>query len=200
MHPRRSLALALAFAHLGCSSSHRDSPAPPPSTGSAGALSAAAQPAGPPRPSPREHDPLWLLARDEDPAERQRLALAVGAAGLLEGVDDGGDTAALALSALPYADDADLALGKLADLAQTADPAHRRALLDTILTIAGHPRKSRELLDPEGVRRCAETMVALAARDAIPRDDRAIAVSIARALAEKGFVDPARIPADLDPK
>lgn len=142
---------------------------------------------------------MWIRARDEDPAERQRLATAVGAAGLLDGVDDGGDIAALALAALPYADDADIALGHLADLASTSD-AQRRPILETILAIAGRPRRPRELLDPEGARRCAEAMVTLAARDALAREDRAIAVSAARALAEKGYIDPARIPADLDPK
>jgi len=43
-------------------------------------------------------------------------------------------------------------------------------------------------------------MLALAARDTIPREERAIAVSAARALAEKGYLDPTRIPTDLDPK
>jgi hypothetical protein len=68
------------------------------------------------------------------------------------------------------------------------------------VAIAGLPRRSRELLDPEGVRRAAEAMLALAARSDIPREERALAISAARALAEKGYVDSKRIPGDLDPK
>jgi hypothetical protein len=151
-------------------------------------------------PSPRESDPRWKRAPDEDPAEHQRLALAVGAAGLLEGVNDGGEIAAVALAALPYADDADIALARLAELAAGADVSLRRPILSAILAIAGEPRRSRELLDPEGVRRAAEAMLTLAARQDVPREERALAISAARALAEKGYVDPARIPGDLDPR
>jgi hypothetical protein len=124
----------------------------------------------------------------------------VGAAGLLEGIDDGGDVAAVALSALPYADDADIALGRLAEIAREPDPSRRRPILEVILAIAGRPRTPHELLDPEGMRRCAEAMIVLATRRDLPREDRALAVSTARALAEKGYVNPARIPGDLDAK
>jgi hypothetical protein len=42
--------------------------------------------------------------------------------------------------------------------------------------------------------------VALAADTSVPREERAIAVSAARALAERGYLDRARIPSDLDPE
>jgi hypothetical protein len=155
---------------------------------------------GPPAPSPRRTDPLWLRARDGDPAERIRLAIAVGASGLLDGVEDGGEVAVTALGALPYADDAELALGRLGELARAGTGSPRRALLEAILGIAGQPRRQREALDPEGVKRCAEALLSIAAQVSVPRAERSLAVSAARALAEKGYLDATRIPGDLDPK
>jgi hypothetical protein len=144
-------------------------------------------------------DPLWQRARGEDRLERARLAEAVGAAALLDAVDGGGEAEAAALGALPYADDAEAALGALAERALVADPASRARLLEAILAIAGRPASPRDPLDPDGVRACARALLVLAARADLPRDDRALAVSAARALADKGFADPARVPADLDP-
>lgn len=143
---------------------------------------------------------MWIRARDEDPLERARLAEAVGAAELLAAVDDGGEVAATALSALPFADDADIALGKLGERALAAGPAELPPLLQAILGIAGRPARPREPLDPEGGQACADAMLSIAARTALPKEVRALAVSAARALAERGFrVDRARIPTDLDP-
>src|SRR5262249_9648730 len=132
--------------------------------------------------------------------ELGRLAEAVGAAELLEGVEDGGETRAVALRALPLADDGELALGRLGDLARGAAGAERTAILEAILGVAGRPRTERELIDPEGVRACGRALVAIASDVAIERGDRALAISAARGLAEKGYLDRARIPTDLDPK
>lgn len=156
-------------------------------------------PSPPAPPSPRKADPRWLLAASEDPLEKARLAVAVGAAELLLGVEDGGATAEIALLALPFADDGEVALGRLGELIGAASPARAR-LLTAILGVAGQPRRSRELLDPDGARRCGAALIALAADRAAPREERALAVSAARALAEKGLVDPARIPSELDPR
>jgi hypothetical protein len=147
----------------------------------------------------RASDARWLAARDEDPAALMRLAASEGAAGLLDGLDDGGETAATALRALPHADDAEAALGRLGARAAAAGE-QRGPLLATILAIAGEPRRQREALDAEGARSCGEAMISLASRADVPREERAIAVSAARALAEKGYADPRKIPGDLDPK
>jgi len=45
----------------------------------------------------------------------------------------------------------------------------------------------------------ASALLAIAADGAVSREDRVLAVSAARALAEHGYVDRSRIPADLDP-
>jgi hypothetical protein len=193
---------ALILALLGCSFRQRDTPAPPSSTnaGASPEAAVASAVAAPPRPSPRRSDPRWLRAQGDDPAQLQRLAIEVGAAELVDGVNDGGDIAAVALGALPYADDADIALAPLAELASAPTPSPRQAILTAILAVAGRPRRARELLDPEGVRRAGEVMLSLAARQDVPRAERALAISAARALAEKGYVDASRVPADLDPR
>ena len=150
-----------------------------------------------PHESPRLRDPRWLQARDPDPLEKARLAVAVGAAELAAALADGGETADTALAALPYADDADVALGRLAELTR-AESTRRHRVLVAVLGIAGRPGRPREPLDPEGARRCGDAMLVLAADAALPREDRALALSAARALAERGYVDRARIPASLD--
>jgi hypothetical protein len=148
--------------------------------------------------SPRLHDPRWIQARDSDPLEKERLAVAVGAAGLLAGLDDGGETAETALGALPFADDAEIALGRLSDLAAREPVAERRRrLLVAVLGVAGQPRRQREPLDPEGARHCGEVLLGMVADRARPREERALALSAARALAERGYVARARIPSDL---
>ncbi|MDC0676339.1 thiamine biosynthesis protein [Sorangium atrum] len=163
--------------------------------------SAAASPSLAPRPpSPRLTDPRWRLAAGDDPLECARLAEAEGAAGLLAALDDGGDIALTALRALPYADDADLALGPLAERARAASGPPLPPLLEALLGIAGRPARPREPLDPDGARSAAAALVELSGRRDLPSDQRALAISAARALAERGLVDPLRIPADLDPE
>lgn len=205
MKRRRAIAAALLLA-AACSPRRRETAAPPSATASASAAATSAAPASSDAAAreasarARSIDPRWIAARDEDPAERMRLAAVEGAAGLLEGVDDGGDVAATALLALPEAEDAEAALGPLAARALLAPPAQVGPLLAAILGIAGQPRRSREAIDPEGARACGEALITLAARPDLARADRARAVSAARALAEKGSVDARRIPGDLDPK
>jgi len=194
---KRAIAAALLLA-AACSPSRRETAASPSATVGAAAVSAVVETAS--APSPRLSDPRWLAGRDEDPAELMRLAAAEGAAGLLAGFEDGGETATVALRALPYADDAEAALGRLGQATVVAQSAQRGAVLEAILAIAGQPRRSREAIDPEGARACGEALISLAARADAARDERALAVSAARALAEKGYADARRIPGDLDPK
>lgn len=161
--------------------------------------------------SPRASDPMWLRAKDEDPLERARLAEAVGAAGLLEGVEDGGEIAEVALGALPLADDGELALRRLGELAIVrleAPPGAGAAaarpslaqILEAILGIAGQPDRQREPLDREGARACGQALLVIAGRAGADPAARALAVSAARAMAAKAHVDPTKIPTDLDPR
>jgi hypothetical protein len=119
----------------------------------------------------------------------------VGAAELVAALDDGGETADTALAALPYADDGEIALARLGELARE-DATRRRRVLAAILGVAGHPRRPTEPLDLEGARRCGEAMIAVVKDAAIPREERAFALSAVRALAERGYVDKAKIPGE----
>jgi len=193
--PRLAL-LFLGLAACRCSGA----PAPSSIDGAAPRASAASAAPAPRPPSPRLTDPRWIAARDEDPLERARLASELGASELLDALDDGGEIEATALAALPYADDAELALGPLAERAEKAEPAQLGAILEAILAIAGQPRRPRELVDPEGARYAGAVTVAIAGRAELPRELRALAVSAARALAEKGFIETSKIPTDLDPQ
>jgi hypothetical protein len=198
---KRGLVAAVIFA-AACSPSRRETAASPSATASAAVIviATSAVVEAPKAPGQRATDVRWIAARDEDPAGLMRLAVAEGAAGLLDGLDDGGETAATALRALPYADDADAALGRLGGQLAAAAGEPQAALLRTILAIAGEPRRQREALDPEGARSCFEALISLATRSDAIRENRATAVSAARALAEKGYADPRKIPVDLDPK
>ncbi len=144
-------------------------------------------------------DPTWQRARGEDDLDRARLAEAEGAAALWDVAVGGGEAEAVALSALPFAEDAESVLEALVTRAATGDAAGRRARLVAALAVAARPATSRDPLDPAALRSSAALLVAIASRADVPVDERAIAVSAARALAGKGYLDAARVPVDLDP-
>ncbi|MDI3286285.1 thiamine biosynthesis protein [Polyangium sp. 15x6] len=187
-----------------CSRGSAPSEVSSPPLGSPGATEAAASGAqasanAPPRRSARLDDPRWQRAMDDDPAGLQALADTLGAAGLVDALGDGGAITKTALLALPLADDADLALGVLGKRALAAADEERGPTLEALLGVAGRPATAREPLDPEGAAEAAAAVVTIATNTALPREHRALAVSAARALAEKKLVDPAKIPSDLDP-
>ena len=118
---------------------------------------------------------------------------------MLEGVEDGGSFFRIACEALPFADDADIALRRLAEIAQLDDAELSFEAIVTIHRIAARPPSRGEALDPEGVAAAATAVLAIASNATLPRERRSRAVSAARSLAERGVLDPATIPADLDP-
>lgn len=143
-------------------------------------------------------DPNWQRARGDDVLERARLAEAEGAARLFEVSLGGGEAEAVALGALPFADDADSVLAALVRRAATGDEAARRARLAVVLEVAGRPATARDPLDAEGARAAAAMLVELAARADLDPEERALALSAARALADKGFLEAARLPSVPD--
>lgn len=149
--------------------------------------------------SPRRQEARWQRAVSGDPLELRALAQAEGASGLLEGVEDGGELFRAACEALPFADDADLALGRLGEIALLDDPALSETAVIAIHRIAQAPPSRGEPLDPDGVAAAARAVLALASRTALPPERRSRAISAARAFAERGALDPDRIPVDLDP-
>lgn len=202
------LLVGAAVTLAACSPSRpHPSPSSQPSSNSVASATASQQAEAGPRPlrgeppggSPRRQDPRWQRALAGDPLDVQALAEAEGATGLLEGLEDGGELFRAACEALPLAGDGELALGRLGEVALLEDPALSEAAVVAIHRIAAGPPSRGELLDADGVAGAAAAVLALASRTTLPRERRARAISAARAFAERGVLDPDRIPADLDP-
>lgn len=140
---------------------------------------------GPPRgPSERAREPLWISAQSGEPLDLRRLANREGAVGLLEGFEEGGTVALTALTALPFAPDAELALARLCEvLPHVAEPA-RMALLRAVHGIVGQPPEPREQLAPEGRESCAPVLGALQADSQLEASARDWASSALRSLGE----------------
>jgi hypothetical protein len=153
----------------------------------------------PPGGSPRRKDPRWQRALAGDPLDLRALAQAEGATGLLEGVEDGGELFRAACEAIPLADDAEIALGRLGEIALLDDEALSAAAVVAIRRVAGSRPSRGEALDPDGVAYAARAVLSLSARTGLARERRARAISAARAFAERGVLDVASIPSDLDP-
>ena len=166
--------------------------APPPSIGSDGARLDAQ--------SARARDDLWQLAAAGDAADLARLADREGAAGLLEGLEEGGPTGIVALEALPFTDDAEAAYQRLGEILRQVDADQSAPFVRAVGAIARRPPRQSEPVDPEGMRFCAQALLALSRRTNAPASLRAQAISALRLLAERHAVDPAAIPTDLDPK
>ncbi len=205
--PLAGALLGLAVACAGCSPSAPAPPLPPSGQSSAAPLAASAAAPAAPRPlrgepeggSPRRRDARWQRALAGDPLDVRALAHAEGASGLLEGVEDGGDIFHIACEAIPFADDAEIALGRLGEVALLDDAALSPIAVVAIHRVAAGPPSRGEPLDPDGVSAAARAVLALASNTTLPPERRARAVSAARAFAERGVLDPATIPADLDP-
>lgn len=154
----------------------------------------------PAKESERAHDELWRRALDGDPVDLARLADREGAGGLLEGLEEGGAIGLTALAALPFADDADAAYQRLGEIVRQLDPAATGPVVRSIVDMAARPRRQTEPLDPAGLRSCADALARLAEQKSLARSVRAPAISALRLLAERGAVNAAAIPTDLDPK
>jgi hypothetical protein len=150
--------------------------------------------------SPRAKDELWQAALAGEVRDVARLADREGAVGLLEGLEEGGPVALAALTALPYADDAELSLRRLGEIAIALDADKARPVLDAVLGISSRRRRQTEPLDPGGARSCAEALLDIARRKDLAVRARARAISALRLLADRGAVDARAIPVDLDAK
>jgi hypothetical protein len=109
---------------------------------------------GPSRATALDADPLWQRAGRGDVIDLTRLADREGAAGLLEGVALGGSIGLTALSALPHAEDAEIALGPLCSLAERMLPEHAGPVLSAVEGILRRPVRPTERLDAEGLLAC----------------------------------------------
>lgn len=112
------------------------------------------EPGAPARATPLSQDPLWQRAARGDVIDLARLADREGAVGLLAGVELGGTLGLTALSALPHAEDGEVALGRLCELATRMPVARVAPVLVAVEGILGRPVRPTERLDAEGLLAC----------------------------------------------
>jgi hypothetical protein len=179
-----AFALGLAAA---CAAQTRPGPSPPPH----GSAAAAGQepsdlpllePGSPDTPTPLAEDALWQRAGAGDPIDLQRLADREGAAGLLAGVAAGRSIGLVALAALPYSDDGELALGQLCALAARLKAGGRRAVLAAIHGVVTAMPIDRERLAAEMLRPCADKLRQIAADPGLLPEERDFAQAARAAL------------------
>lgn len=139
-----------------------------------------------------------VLAEPDDPIELDRLATSEGASGLLVGLEEGGAVGLAALRALPRADDAEIALGRLAEILLQADARALPPVIDAVEGVALQPLAQCEKLDPLGQHAVFDALVAVAKRGDLPKPTRARAVSVARLLAQRAPYDVRLLPTEFD--
>jgi hypothetical protein len=125
---------------------------------------------------------LWKQAEQGDELDLERLATREGAVGLLAAAREGGAVSKTALAALPFARDAELALGPLCDA--LAGQAGGGEALRAVQAIASRLPVSAERLDVEGARRCFVVLGELERSTTVDAPSRDLAAS-ARALLEE---------------
>lgn len=146
-------------------------------------------------PDPRfASDPFWLAAASDDPLDLAALGEHEGAEGLLEALEQGGGVGLVALHALPYTDDSELALRRLGEIALQTKDQTQLDVLGAIRAIAQDMAARGEPLDPGGPEACIEALV-LIAKDGSPKQNRLEARAALFAFASRGAVSPSRIPA-----
>ncbi len=124
---------------------------------------------------------LWeQAARTHDAIDLGSLADRQGAAGLLEGLERGGDTGRTALLALPYAKHAPLAYRRLAEIALQTTAKTQLEVLGVIEQIALTHRVTMEPLDPAGTVLCANALKEISTKASVPEINKNAALSTTR--------------------
>ncbi len=150
------------------------------------------------KPVHAEHRPLIgplfrRAAATMDPVDLASLAAAQGADDLAILLDDPA-THDTALAAIGYADDGELAYGRLAARARVHPGDEALSAIDAIARSFERPNHRGELLDPEGVRAAIVDLDAIARAADRARNERAAALTVLRRLASRGFAVPSPLP------
>ncbi|PIE06242.1 MAG: hypothetical protein CSA75_00545 [Sorangium cellulosum] len=136
---------------------------------------------GKPPPPAFVDDSLWRRAMTEkDDIDLASLADREGASGLLNAVEQGGDVGRTALKALPYAHDAPVALGRLAELSLLTREASQLMVIQTILEIALTRPAFGEPVDEGGRQACTMALLHIARDEKSADRSRALAISALR--------------------
>ena len=133
-------------------------------------------------------------AASRDATDFAALGKEAGARALVAAMSDA-SARPVALAALPFADDADLAFRPLARAAREAHGDEGAELVDALAASLEHPRALGELLDPEGVRAASADLLVIARDETRGARVRALASTLLGRLADRGFVDRSAIPA-----
>lgn len=143
---------------------------------------------------------VWQRAMqgNDDPIELDRLADAEGATGLLVGLEEGGLVGIAALSALPFADDAELALGRLAGILRQVEDDAIVPVMTAMEGIVERPVRQREKLDAVAMHVAFDALLEVAKRESLATTFRARAVSVARSIAARGPYDARLLPTTFD--
>jgi hypothetical protein len=140
----------------------------------------------------------WAAAAQGDPEELMRLEGLVGCDGLRDRATRR-DLRVTAVLAMQYCHDLSL-LPLLAELASAGSDTEAQAALGVIRELAARRRLATDPEDALELRAGCSALLALARATSRPRDRRAAAVSAIRMLADRGCVQRAEIPTDLDLK
>jgi hypothetical protein len=101
-----------------------------------------------------------------------------------------------ALAALALADDAELVLGELGELAR--DPRRGDAALATLAQLAARPPRGGEALDADSLARCIAALDAMSRDATVEMPRRVLAVNALRAFSRAGYLAEERITRELD--
>jgi hypothetical protein len=172
------------FSVAGCRCSSRARRTPEAQAAASAAPVPDFTPGPPERVSPLTQDALWKRAETGDDIDLARLAQREGARGLMRGVEAGGTLGLTALRALPRANDAELALGRLCEILHTGDAEKLEPVLRAVQAIVAKPPRGVEQLDPEGMDSCAPVLAALVQNPRLSPSERDFALSARAMLAE----------------
>lgn len=137
----------------------------------------------------------WEAAVGDDELALRRLAELHTATELMA-IARGGRQAAPALAAIAHADDAELVLADLAELA--ADAERGAAALAVIAAIASRPQRTGEAVDPDSLERCLARLDALSRDPSVDRPRRVLAVNALRGFVHAGYLPADRVTTALD--
>lgn len=153
---------------------------PPVASGTAAASATAVAPLA-------DQGPVFdRAARSLDPVDLAELGEAFGATRLLALVDHP-SSRPVALAALPYAPDAELAFAPLVARADAAQGADAAAYLDAIAASLERPSRRGEWLAAEPIEAALPTLRAIAMATSRTEEERALAATVLHRLRERGF-------------
>jgi hypothetical protein len=145
---------------------------------------------------PREAE-LWQRAGAGEGDDLARLVDYTGCAGVVERGRDDASLRATAVRAAAYCRDM-VALPWLSEVGRDGPDEDALAALDSAVQLAALPRRAVDPDDAPELREGCDRLLDLARDAARPKERRVIAIRALRMLAERGCVDRAAIPGDLD--